>query len=269
MGESYDSIGSRVIRHFRHYINGSCHVWLKGDFVDPEISPKSSQMTSSQDSLTSTSSSSQDRLSEHYMTTPLDHKVPLSSDQSQHSKQPEEKDDETTGSCAEMEESAYDVDPSLQNDSVKSERTNFIEVVQTDIIMSKNSTHKIDFQFKRVNFSKESEPEIDETDKVTCDSDDVIDIRPIINANRKRHATDNTGIEPKCGGSDVTKLRRKKRRAIQDNLNSLRTINNNNGSHLGSHVTELATEAEKFQTILGQRSVYYRSQVKKQSSAET
>ncbi|ESO95047.1 hypothetical protein LOTGIDRAFT_232164 [Lottia gigantea] len=40
MGETYDSIGSRVIRHFRHYISGGRHVWLKGDYYDPSMSPK-------------------------------------------------------------------------------------------------------------------------------------------------------------------------------------------------------------------------------------
>ncbi|XP_053391793.1 uncharacterized protein LOC128554549, partial [Mercenaria mercenaria] len=40
MGESYDSIGSRVIRHFRHYINGTSHIWLRGDFIDPTLPHK-------------------------------------------------------------------------------------------------------------------------------------------------------------------------------------------------------------------------------------
>ncbi|XP_041375863.1 uncharacterized protein LOC121388550 [Gigantopelta aegis] len=40
MGESYDSLGSRVFRHFRHYITGSKHVWLKGDYYDPSMTPQ-------------------------------------------------------------------------------------------------------------------------------------------------------------------------------------------------------------------------------------
>ncbi|XP_050398092.1 uncharacterized protein LOC126816006 [Patella vulgata] len=47
MGETYDSIGSRVIRHFRHYISGGRHVWLKGDYYDPSMSPKE-RLTQSQ-----------------------------------------------------------------------------------------------------------------------------------------------------------------------------------------------------------------------------
>jgi len=35
MGSNYDSIGSRVVRHFRHVIDGTRHVWLKGDYCDP------------------------------------------------------------------------------------------------------------------------------------------------------------------------------------------------------------------------------------------
>ncbi|XP_046559336.1 uncharacterized protein LOC124268412 [Haliotis rubra] len=38
MGESYNSLGSRVLRHFRHYITGSKHIWLPGDFFDPTMS---------------------------------------------------------------------------------------------------------------------------------------------------------------------------------------------------------------------------------------
>ena len=36
MGESYDSLGSRVVRHFRHYIDGKNHVWLRGNFCDED-----------------------------------------------------------------------------------------------------------------------------------------------------------------------------------------------------------------------------------------
>lgn len=35
MGETYNSLGSRVVRHFRHYLDGSRHVWLKGNYRDP------------------------------------------------------------------------------------------------------------------------------------------------------------------------------------------------------------------------------------------
>ncbi|XP_061163138.1 uncharacterized protein LOC133172293 isoform X2 [Saccostrea echinata] len=36
MGESYDSLGSRVVRHFRHYVDGKHHVWLRGNFCDED-----------------------------------------------------------------------------------------------------------------------------------------------------------------------------------------------------------------------------------------
>ncbi|CAL1545198.1 unnamed protein product, partial [Lymnaea stagnalis] len=35
MGSNYDSLGSRVVRHFRHVIDGQHHVWLKGNYKDP------------------------------------------------------------------------------------------------------------------------------------------------------------------------------------------------------------------------------------------
>lgn len=37
MGESYDSLGSRVVRNFRHFIDGTRHVWLKGTYRDPDM----------------------------------------------------------------------------------------------------------------------------------------------------------------------------------------------------------------------------------------
>lgn len=40
MGESYDSLGSRVVRSFRHYIDGTRHVWLKGNYRDPSMDVK-------------------------------------------------------------------------------------------------------------------------------------------------------------------------------------------------------------------------------------
>lgn len=39
MGESYDSLGSRVVRHFRHFIDGDRHLWLKGNYFDPDMAP--------------------------------------------------------------------------------------------------------------------------------------------------------------------------------------------------------------------------------------
>ncbi|BFZ12690.1 hypothetical protein BsWGS_15729 [Bradybaena similaris] len=35
MGSNYDSLGSRVVRHFRHVIDGQRHIWLKGNYTDP------------------------------------------------------------------------------------------------------------------------------------------------------------------------------------------------------------------------------------------
>ncbi|CAG5121287.1 unnamed protein product [Candidula unifasciata] len=35
MGSNYDSLGSRVVRHFRHVIDGHRHIWLKGNYTDP------------------------------------------------------------------------------------------------------------------------------------------------------------------------------------------------------------------------------------------
>ncbi|GFO46683.1 ankyrin repeat and sam domain-containing protein 1a [Plakobranchus ocellatus] len=35
MGSNYDSLGSRVVRHFRHVIDGNRHIWLPGNYSDP------------------------------------------------------------------------------------------------------------------------------------------------------------------------------------------------------------------------------------------
>ncbi|GFS26995.1 ankyrin repeat and SAM domain-containing protein 1A [Elysia marginata] len=35
MGSNYNSLGSRVVRHFRHVIDGHRHIWLKGNYQDP------------------------------------------------------------------------------------------------------------------------------------------------------------------------------------------------------------------------------------------
>lgn len=35
LGSNYDSLGSRVVRHFRHVIDGHQHIWLKGNYTDP------------------------------------------------------------------------------------------------------------------------------------------------------------------------------------------------------------------------------------------
>lgn len=54
MGESYDSLGSRVVRHFRHFIDGSRHLWLKGDYCDPDMAPpRTITPTPSESSITS------------------------------------------------------------------------------------------------------------------------------------------------------------------------------------------------------------------------
>ncbi|XP_033755158.1 uncharacterized protein LOC117338076 [Pecten maximus] len=66
MGESYDSLGSRVVRHFRHFIDGSRHLWLKGDYCDPDMvpprtitpSPSESSVSSFRPQTRSSSSSS-------------------------------------------------------------------------------------------------------------------------------------------------------------------------------------------------------------------
>ena len=35
MGSNYNSLGSRVVRHFRHVIDGHRHIWLPGNYHDP------------------------------------------------------------------------------------------------------------------------------------------------------------------------------------------------------------------------------------------
>lgn len=66
MASNYDSLGSRVVRNFRHVIDGNKHIWLKGNYRDPlpavlplpapasESSGQSSQSFDSRKALTRT-----------------------------------------------------------------------------------------------------------------------------------------------------------------------------------------------------------------------
>ncbi|OWF53494.1 uncharacterized protein LOC110446272 [Mizuhopecten yessoensis] len=67
MGESYDSLGSRVVRHFRHFIDGSRHLWLKGDYCDPDMAPPRTVTPSPSESANSPRLRSQSSSSSSYM----------------------------------------------------------------------------------------------------------------------------------------------------------------------------------------------------------
>ncbi|XP_060079918.1 uncharacterized protein LOC132559324 [Ylistrum balloti] len=67
MGESYDSLGSRVVRHFRHFIDGSRHLWLKGDYCDPDMTPPRTVTPSPSDSSVSHRLQTQSSSSSSYL----------------------------------------------------------------------------------------------------------------------------------------------------------------------------------------------------------
>ncbi|RUS86966.1 hypothetical protein EGW08_005291 [Elysia chlorotica] len=53
MGSNYNSLGSRVVRHFRHVIDGHRHIWLLGNYQDPlpAILPMQMPQSSSQQAV--------------------------------------------------------------------------------------------------------------------------------------------------------------------------------------------------------------------------
>ena len=73
MGESYDSLGSRVVRHFKHFIDGERHLWMKSDYCDNDMVPRhvfgDSQSAPANSRNTSTSSSAYPSSSTSYRST--------------------------------------------------------------------------------------------------------------------------------------------------------------------------------------------------------
>ncbi|XP_060556254.1 uncharacterized protein LOC132716926 [Ruditapes philippinarum] len=265
MGESYDSIGSRVIRHFRHYINGARHIWLKGDFIDPTLPHKT-------------------HIPEKEITEipvpPAD--IDASVSPVQETMQVEEVGGPALENSSETERGH---DEGIENVSTKEQQFDKGEQVQKDFIKvdivkeaseCKGTTptidadKKIEFEFAKVEGEVDeqartetrdvNEDNVDETDKILCRENEIIDIRPIIAANRKRHASNTGGVEPEEGIAKINggRLLKKKKTALKNDSNVIETISDHmNGT---CHIDKLGIET--FSTVLNQRSVYYRSQVK-------
>lgn len=247
MGETYDSIGSRVIRHFRHFISGNSHIWLKGDYLDPTMKPSSerglegAQVLPAEDVTYATNQSSVETDSN------------LKSDQNtalpEHcSAGVENANVQSNTLNAELDSSSV-----IQSDSVKHPAVDLSkEAVNIETIAS---VEKIDFNFV-LNKTDHSEignkvetQNTDETDKLMTTNGDIVDVGPIIEANRKRLASSDRGFDP-CSenGKPYKKLRLSPRK--------------HDGKTHGQH-GRLKGETVRMNlgTVMNCRAVYYRSQV--------
>ena len=265
MGESYDSIGSRVIRHFRHYINGSRHIWLKGDYIDPTL-PHKTHIPEQETTV----------IPVH----PGEKEVPVSPVQETMQVEDEEsigleKQTEKLSGHEENIQEVSNVDQALDKDSQV--QKDFIKVdlsVKADKIKESIKAlvteEKIEFKFTKgeglvgeqdgIKVEDVDHDKGDETDKILCKEDEIIDIRPIIAANRKRHASNTGGVEPEEGIARTNSgpLLKKKKSALKGDSNVLETISD----HMNGTCNLGKIGLETFSTVLNQRSVYYRSQVK-------
>lgn len=270
MGETYDSIGSRVIRHFRHFISGNRHIWLKGDFIDPTLTPASSVKTEETVQLTVEMETTK---------SPVQESVLEKEERGEEENEEEEEGvkemdslDEEGGVLKEQEnfiESAIaDVEEEenvvVQKDHVKFngnldqapvDKVNVNESLELGITFSFSKTAKVSQQKELTDITvvnHQNSSSHDETDKLLGSSDEIIDLRPIINANRKRHASNAVGFERLQNEkrSRKNKLTRKnERHKLQKTLKMD-----------DSDVSRELDETKKLRTVLNQRSVYYRSQ---------
>ncbi|WAR11691.1 hypothetical protein MAR_025871 [Mya arenaria] len=173
MGESYDSIGSRVLRHFRHYISGSQHIWLKGDFIDPTLASKELKPGNNEDK--------QIIVGDDENISVIGEKCePLVKELAFESKAlaPEDLENLGTNELSAPEESD---DHLVQNDHVKMDKV--------DKKGLKGINQEKENEMKNSHSGEmDSNGHVDETDKLVSGPADVIDVRPIIASNRKRHA---------------------------------------------------------------------------------
>ena len=187
MGETYDSIGSRVIRHFRHYITGNRHIWLKGDYIDPTI--KTSEITHKGEGQPVSAEGSSSPLTQEKLTvepeTPIPQGLPaLSAEKT--GMEPEEEEllielEQTTEEKMELTEpTKVQKDSGVVNGHVKPE-TRYSPTARVETI---------EFSFKTAENNIAKDEKSDETDLLVFNDDDVIDVRPFIEANRAKHAKD-------------------------------------------------------------------------------
>jgi len=231
MGESYDSIGSRVLRHFRHYISGNQHVWLQGDFRDPTLGCmeiKHGQDMETQDEQTHDE--------------PVTVQTVYSDDHSCVKSTSDVADVQTDSASLKVTipiVSEHEARPSL---SAVEEFT-----FEKGVPSVANGTCEIDHEPDRSEENNRS----DETDRIDCGNADVIDIQPMIVSNRKRHAHNGTsanlnGVSPEKNAFSGTK-----RIKVEDFSPHINTSN--------ISVCLRQNDANKRRT-LNQRAVYYHAE---------
>ena len=261
MGESYDSIGSRVIRHFRHYITGNRHIWLKGDYIDSSMLPPSQRhvgpdQTVSVDSLAGSSSQDQSIIQQEVPALPAPLEVsqtqalPVSPIAGKSEAEPEEKRsgevEETTDESMEVtDEAKVQKDSAILNGRVKpSPGQAALKAVES-----------VEFSFKT---SLEVEGTVgeksDETDLLRVKDDDIIDVRPFIEANRAKHAK---GLVDQPGARHFETKIRIDNGALENGLD-VSLIRRDEPKTLTAYLPKVQENIGG--TFLGQRSVYYRSQ---------
>lgn len=251
MGESYDSIGSRVIRHFRHYISGSSHVWLKGDYHDPNMC------------------SSPEKVPQDNQTVPaVQTYVPLPVSSTENPKKASEEH------CSATIQNVQSSRDKAELDSKSVIQSDFVKITSTDLTrqLQNNDNHidnknikKIDFRF--VSFESDikdtdiqdgencQEPKVDETDKLTSVSDEIIDVRPMIAEHRKRHASSDRGFEPgHITSNQENRLPNKKVKLSPQKSDRKRKV--------VSCRLKGGAARRNLGTVINCRSVYYRSVVK-------
>ncbi|KAL4234508.1 hypothetical protein ACF0H5_006151 [Mactra antiquata] len=234
MGESYDSIGSRVIRHFRHYINGSHHIWLKGDFVDPTMNCIEKTFMSDKLKAAKAESSITDNEKE------ADSIVDDISDKIEDS--------------IEMDK----VESLVQKDSVP-KLPNGIDKLSPSVEINKCNVPTSDINDTAEDGIRDSngqvtENNVDEPDRISVKGGGILDVRPLINANRKRHASNITGFDP----SEAYESLAKKRKCVHSLINGKDKVDN----HLERTVKVVGEDTcETLRVVLNQRTVYYRSEM--------
>lgn len=251
MGESYDSIGSRVIRHFRHYISGSSHVWLKGDYHDPTMC--SSPEKFPQDNQT---------VSGVQTYVPL----PVSSTENLKKASKDHCSATSQNVQSSRDEAELDSKSVIQSDFVKIPSRDLTKPLQTnDNHIDNKNIKKIDFRFVSVesdvkdtdiqNGENSQETKVDETDKLASESGEIIDVRPMIAEHRKRHASSDRGFEPgHISSNQENGLPNKKVKLSPQKSDRKRKVI--------SCRLKGGTARRNLGTVINCRSVYYRSVVK-------
>ena len=253
MGESYDSIGSRVIRHFRHYITGNRHIWLKGDYVDPSMSTTCQRHVEGTQTVsveTQSTSSSQGKPADQ-PEVPASEPLPVSPYPGKLGAEPEEQEilvepEQTAEENMEVTDVAkVQKDSAVLNGRVKSTIEHAaVQRVET-----------IEFAFKTSeDVETNTEEGVDETDLLMEKDDDIIDVRPFIEANRAKHAKLFKGRpEPRLPDTKI-----KIQNQVVENGIDESYFPNVETSKSTAHIPQVQENIGE--TFLSQRSVYYRSQ---------